>query len=198
MPEDPISKGELTRQAILEAAHALFIEQGYHATTMRQISERAGLVVGGLYNHFKSKEEIYSQVLLEYHPYRQIIPILATASGESLEELVMNASRLFDAELGKRPEFMKLIFIELSEFKGAHASLLFSTIFPQVVPLLKRFQEQHGELRDVPLPVVLLSFMGTFFAYFLSHYFILASDFPGLQENSIEQYMDVFLHGIIR
>ena len=198
MPDDSISKGELTRQAILVAAYALFIEQGYHATTMRQISERAGLVVGGLYNHFKSKEEIYSQVLLEYHPYRQIIPILETASGDSLEELVMNASHLFDAELGKRPEFIKLIFIELSEFKGAHVSLLFSTIFPQVVPLLQRFQDQHGELRDVPLPVVLLSFLGTFFAYFLSHYFFLAPEIPELQENSIEQYMDVFLHGIIK
>jgi hypothetical protein len=46
----------------------------------------------------------------------------------------MNASRLFDAELGKRPDFMKLIFIELSEFKGAHASQLFSTIFPAGCP----------------------------------------------------------------
>jgi AcrR family transcriptional regulator len=76
MSEDVITKGGQTRQAIIEAAHALFIEQGYHGTSMRQIARRAGLVVGGLYNHFGSKEEIYSQVLLEYHPYRQIIPIL--------------------------------------------------------------------------------------------------------------------------
>jgi hypothetical protein len=50
--------------------------------------------------------------------------------------------------------------------------------FPQVAPLLRRFQDRQGELREVPLPVVLLSFMGTFFAYFLSHYFIAASEFP--------------------
>jgi AcrR family transcriptional regulator len=198
MSEDVITKGEQTRQAIIESAHALFIEQGYHGTSMRQISERAGLVVGGLYNHFGSKEEIYSQVLLAYHPYRQILPILQAAPGETVEELVMNASRLFDAELDRRPDFMKLVFIELSEFKGAHASLLFSTIFPQVAPLLERFQDRQGELREVPLQVVLLSFLSTFFAYFLSHYFIMASDFPGMQENSIEQYMDIFLHGIIK
>jgi AcrR family transcriptional regulator len=198
MSEDVITKGGQTRQAIIKAAHALFIEQGYHATSMRQIARRAGLVVGGLYNHFGSKEEIYCQVLLEYHPYRQIIPILQSSAGDTLEELVMNASLLFDAELGKRPDFMKLIFIELSEFKGAHASQLFSTIFPQVAPLLRRFQDRQGELREVPGPVVLLSFMGTFFAYFLSHYFLAASEFPELQENSIEHFMDVYLHGIIR
>jgi AcrR family transcriptional regulator len=198
MPEDYLTKGEQTRRIILEAAYALFIEQGYHGTSMRQISQRAGLVVGGLYNHFKSKEEIYSQVLLEYHPYRQILPILQAAPGDTLEELAMNASRLFDAALGKDPDFMKLIFIELSEFKGAHASLLFSTIFPQVLPLLQRFQDRQGDLREVPLPVVFLSFLGTFFAYYLSHYFKPTTDIPEILGNSIEQYMDVFLHGIIR
>jgi AcrR family transcriptional regulator len=198
MSEDLITKGGQTRQAIIEAAHALFIEQGYHGTSMRQIARRAGLVVGGLYNHFGSKEEIYSQVLLAYHPYRQILPILQAAPGETVEELVMNASRLFDAELGRRPDFMKLVFIELSEFKGAHASLLFSTIFPQVAPLLERFQDRQGELREVPLQVVLLSFLSTFFAYFLSHYFIMASEIPSIKENSIEQFMDIFLHGIIK
>ena len=37
------TKGEVTRLAIEEAAIALFMEQGYHATSMRQIAEQSEL-----------------------------------------------------------------------------------------------------------------------------------------------------------
>jgi DNA-binding transcriptional regulator YbjK len=46
MPEEncteTISKSERTRQAILDAAYNLIIEQGYAATSMRQIAEAPG------------------------------------------------------------------------------------------------------------------------------------------------------------
>ena len=37
------TKGEVTRLAVEDAAISLFLEQGYHATSMRQIAKRAGL-----------------------------------------------------------------------------------------------------------------------------------------------------------
>ena len=45
-------KGEHTRGSIINAAHSLFANQGYAATSMRQIAEEAGLALGGIYNHF--------------------------------------------------------------------------------------------------------------------------------------------------
>ena len=50
------SRGERTRAEIIQAAHDLFIQQGYHGTSMRQIAGQAGIALGGLYNHFESKE----------------------------------------------------------------------------------------------------------------------------------------------
>ena len=38
-----LSRGEKTRQRILDAALELFCRQGYHGTSMRQIATRAGL-----------------------------------------------------------------------------------------------------------------------------------------------------------
>ena len=55
MDEETLSKGERTRQSILQAAYELFLEQGYAATSMRQIAERAGLALGGIYNHFREQ-----------------------------------------------------------------------------------------------------------------------------------------------
>ena len=57
MTEETQTKGETTRIAIEDAAVKLFMEHGYHATSMRQIAEHAGLALGGIYNHFSSKEE---------------------------------------------------------------------------------------------------------------------------------------------
>ena len=59
--DDVLSKGERTRAAILDAAYDLFIEQGFAATSMRDIAGRAGLAPGSLYNHFSSKEELAAE-----------------------------------------------------------------------------------------------------------------------------------------
>jgi AcrR family transcriptional regulator len=52
-----------TRQQILAAAATLFREQGYKATTLRDIAKRLGMGAGSLYYHFASKDEILQEVL---------------------------------------------------------------------------------------------------------------------------------------
>jgi AcrR family transcriptional regulator len=47
-----------TRSRILEIATELFTEQGYDATSLRQIAEQLGFSKAALYYHFKSKDEI--------------------------------------------------------------------------------------------------------------------------------------------
>ncbi|MHC1781820.1 MAG: TetR/AcrR family transcriptional regulator [Anaerolineaceae bacterium] len=44
--------------AILQAAHTLFVKQGYTATAMHEIAEAAGIGKATIYHHFRSKEEI--------------------------------------------------------------------------------------------------------------------------------------------
>jgi AcrR family transcriptional regulator len=51
----PTSKGEETRDRILDVALALFKKKGYDATTMREIAGKAGLATGAAYRHFPSK-----------------------------------------------------------------------------------------------------------------------------------------------
>lgn len=47
-----------TRQRILEAARRLFAEQGYEATTTRDIARAAQIATGTLFNYFSTKEAI--------------------------------------------------------------------------------------------------------------------------------------------
>ena len=52
-----------TYWATLKAAAKLFRDQGYSATTLRQIAEKVGIKAGSIYYHFASKEEILDKVL---------------------------------------------------------------------------------------------------------------------------------------
>ena len=49
---------EKTMQAILAAALKLFAEKGFYNTTTREISRRAGIAEGTLFNYFKTKEDL--------------------------------------------------------------------------------------------------------------------------------------------
>ncbi len=46
------------RQAILDAARAVFRELGFEVATVRDIIRRTGLSVGAFYNYYRSKEEV--------------------------------------------------------------------------------------------------------------------------------------------
>jgi AcrR family transcriptional regulator len=48
-------KKKQVRQAILDSAFDLFSERGYHATTLQEVAEFAGVGVSSLYSYFPSK-----------------------------------------------------------------------------------------------------------------------------------------------
>mgnify|MGYP001818299579 CR=1 FL=1 len=56
------SKGELTRQSIVDHSLQLFSVKGFYNTSIKDVLEATGLTKGGLYGHFTSKEEIWYAV----------------------------------------------------------------------------------------------------------------------------------------
>jgi TetR/AcrR family transcriptional repressor of nem operon len=56
------TKGDLTRQHILEKSMQLFSVQGYFNTSIAGIVKATGLTKGGLYGHFRNKQEIWYAV----------------------------------------------------------------------------------------------------------------------------------------
>jgi AcrR family transcriptional regulator len=55
----------LFRNAILEAAEAVFAERGFHAARIQDIAERGRTAVGTVYNHFETKEDVLRALLEE-------------------------------------------------------------------------------------------------------------------------------------
>ena len=197
MIEENVSKGERTRQAIEEAAYELFLEHGYSATSMRRIAERAGLALGGIYNHFSSKEEIFESIILNKHPYKQILPVILSAPGDALTEFVHNAAHTLVEELGRRPDFIRLMFIEIVEFDSKHMPTIFEEIFPEFLPLVQRFQSPEGVLRPIPPPLLLRAFLGMFFSFYMTELITEHMDIPEMHENALNGFVEIFLHGIL-
>lgn len=57
------SKGQRTADRLLDTAELLFAQQGYDATSLRDIAAAANIQQPGLYKHFESKDALYRQVL---------------------------------------------------------------------------------------------------------------------------------------
>ena len=55
------------RDEIVEIASLLFYRQGYGATGIKQIVEKAGIAKGTFYSHFKSKEDLGVECLRSRH-----------------------------------------------------------------------------------------------------------------------------------
>src|SRR5512134_356336 len=197
--KDVQKKGDVTRLAIEEAAFELFMEQGYHATSMRQIADKADLALGGIYNHFSNKEEIFTAILMDKHPYKQILPLVLAAEGDTAEELIRNAARALVSELGTRPELLKLIFIELVEFNGKHVSNLIGEIAPKLFPMFEKMAKVRKNLRKLPPPILVRSFLGMFFSFYITELFIKDSIVAKLMpKNSFDLFVDIYLHGVIK
>lgn len=199
MSKEKQTKGEATRLAIEDAAISLFLEQGYHATSMRQIADRARLALGGIYNHFSSKDEIFEAIIIDQHPYKKILPLVMEAADNTTEEFFGNAFRIVINELGKRPEFINLIFIELIEFKGKHGKLLLREIGPKVIPVFEKVIKARKDLRVTNPALLMRSFFGMILSYFVTDIFISDSILRKLMpKNSAEAYVEIFLRGILK
>ena len=195
MPEEPLTKGERTHQAIIEAAYSLFLEQGYAATSMRQIAERGGLALGGIYNHFDCKEAIFSELILDRHPYQQILPILLKTPTDDIETFVRTAAQAMVSELGKRPDFIKLMLIEMVEFNGRNMPKMLKHVLPQILPLIGKFNNNH--LRSIPPFVFFRAFLGLFFSYYMTELLLANTPAAMMSTNALDHFVEIFLHGVM-
>lgn len=120
-----------TRQKIVAAAFELFLNHGFDGTGVNQILEKSSLSKGAFYHHFKSKDEIYREVITEFFlkplettdfdkmatlPLRDIRTILADYYTNLPQEVMGRAGismtryfALFFEALSRLPEFQQSV-----------------------------------------------------------------------------------------
>lgn len=84
-----MTKGERTRQLIIEKAAPLFNKNGYAGTSLTDIMRVTGLAKGGLYGNFKNKDEIAALTFeYAYNKIKTAILMKVCNCTSSLEKLV--------------------------------------------------------------------------------------------------------------
>jgi AcrR family transcriptional regulator len=98
------------RQQLFEVARDRFAQQGFHATSMDEIAEAAGVTKPVLYQHFPSKRALYVELLEETG--RQLLHSLAEASaraGSPRERVELGFRAYFEFAIGNRSAFLFLL-----------------------------------------------------------------------------------------
>lgn len=198
-----LSKGEATRARLINAAYKLFLKQGFHGTSMRAIADEAGLAVGGIYNHFATKDDIFAAVLDANHPYHTVLPALEATQGETVEAFVLDAAHHFKAGLDTASaRLLPLMFMEMVEFQGRHLRALTAQLLPALFSFLERLQTRRGRLRAVPAPVMLRTLFGIMIGYVVTGLVLRGlKNVPQLKGMDdypwFDAMIDVYLHGIL-
>jgi len=97
-PTLEISRNTLPRPSnrndILAAGMKLFIERGFSACSVQDITDAAGVPKGSFYNHFKSKESLAAEIVTEYGKGTTDRTILTNAQLPALTRLKKHFSAL--------------------------------------------------------------------------------------------------------
>lgn len=200
-----LSKGERTQQAILDAAERLILGQGYHATSMRQIADEVGMAVGGIYNHFASKEAIFEALLARHQPYTDIVAGMNNLTGDDPAELAERAAHMAVAEILEDPLFFRLALIDLVEFDGDTLLQVVGQLVPALLNLVTRIYVSGQVRQDLPLPVMMRAFGGMVVFYALTELVAFRDELPWFQLppsfgddiDWIGGMVDIFLNGVL-
>ncbi|MCI2400561.1 TetR/AcrR family transcriptional regulator [Aliiroseovarius subalbicans] len=169
MKDDPAPKfrrrAEDRPDELLDAAVALFIEQGYARTSVAQIAARAGLSKGAVYLYFPSKQaileglvaraitpvgaELMAQVAAEARDIRQMLTVFLTSL----------AQRLSDPATLAIPKIVIREAVVAPEIAQMYHDAVLAQALPIMIQLIQRGID-NGQFRDVDPEMTVRTVMG--------------------------------------
>jgi AcrR family transcriptional regulator len=194
-----------SRKQIVSAAHRLFLEQGFHGTTMRQISKESGMALGSLYTYFPGKDELFKAVFEAYNPYPILLLALENSQGVSAEDLVRTAARRMVTALSARPDLVKLVFIDVVEFQGAHLQAAYPDVSSRLNNFAMRIGRNSASVRAFSAESLLRAFFGLFYSFHMTE--MLLGKPPSFQTDkaadtlsqsaALQDMIEIYLRGIL-
>ena len=158
---------QATRQKLYEAAVTLIAEQGFSATTVDEIAERAGVAKGTVYYNFASKNELMEELL------RHGVGLLTASLSEAAAGATARGGRKIDgidamiraglAFIARYPSFTQLYVAELWRTNRAWQDTLL-VLRMEVIAVVERALRdavEAGELSDeIDIPLTAAALFG--------------------------------------
>ncbi|MCN9239801.1 TetR/AcrR family transcriptional regulator [Streptomyces sp. RY43-2] len=161
------SRRAATRQKLYEAAVTLIAEQGFSATTVDEIAERAGVAKGTVYYNFASKSGLFEELL------RHGVGLLTASLREAAERTEVSGGTKVDALdamiraglgfIARYPAFTQLYVAELWRTNRAWQSTLM-VVRQEVVAVIEGVLREGvagGEFSDdIDVPLTAAALVG--------------------------------------
>jgi AcrR family transcriptional regulator len=189
---------------IEEAARELFIIQGFHATSMRDIAKTAEVSLGNLYNYYETKEAIFESII---NRYLKVIDQKLKGIFDEIDEPLEPADlKKLGVMLGdmvnKHHDFWLLMYIDVLEFQNQHFRKMFDGLTKNFRRIFeKKFEEaqKRGDLRaGVDPAVVFTAAYMQFFNYFLVEKLFGGNSHLGLNdEQALNCLTKIFSYGVL-
>ncbi len=186
----------------LDAALELFSTQGYRATSMRQIADRAELSVGNLYHHFRGKEEVFGRLLDRYwesvlDPDLRLNQLFVRADfPDDLEEMAVAIEEVVE---DFRP-YILLIYVDVIEFQGHHIRSFYEGMaqrFQETYADRLRERQQAGEFGDVdPMTAVMVATRWLFYFFTVEKCFGVPMHFGMSPEDAVPEFIRLLRNGL--
>jgi AcrR family transcriptional regulator len=103
-PRKPQERTAVTRDLLLNAAEQVFARVGYERAQVEEIADAAGFSKGGLYAHFKSKEDLFL-ALYEKKTAGSLAKLRPALDSAPTREAKIDAFRSFYIDLSKDKEW---------------------------------------------------------------------------------------------
>jgi len=162
-----------SRDKILDVAEALFARRGYAGIGLREVADASGLSKSSLFHHFRSKEQLYHEVILRVLlRIRERFEANLVPDDSPRAQLERWLEELIDV-LAEHRTVARLLLRSLFEEEDALApeaeacEAQLASIIADCERLIHRGIE-CGELRRVSTPHTLLTVMGATVFYFAS------------------------------
>lgn len=149
------------RKKVLIAALKLFADQGFHGTTTAQIAQKAGVSEGTIYNYFKTKDDLLTQLLSPLFTEIKTDFVKQLDQYYQLDALVsfIISDRL--AFIATNFDFFKLIFQEVLTGHELNAAIKKAvstqSSLPKIIQdLQKRIPEINSDLSAIQVARLIL------------------------------------------
>ena len=148
---------EKTYLALIEAAADLFRSQGFTATTLNEIAERAGVTRGAFYGHFSSKSDVIRAIWEEqampfFEPIEYVLKNLPKDDPVvAFRQQINNLLELFeDDSIVGRAVFIVMHNMEISDKDKALVEFLSDKykLYERVLCCAFKTLDEAGKLKD--------------------------------------------------
>ena len=158
------TKGEKTKEFILDASYGLFAKKGFKQVTMKDVCEATDMSRGGLYSHFSSTSQIFEALLERMTEKDELDFDSEISKGTSAVKILSRAFAILENEMKHPEDSLSIAMYEYAETVDSNLMEDLNKASEKKWSKLIRYGIKTGEFNDVNVneivSIILYSYQG--------------------------------------